>query len=198
MIDSIFAGLADDYFYYDTYLLVRYILFLSIMNFASGYYSFRAVKERKIYQLLRFGWKGWYRAVLGKSIGMTIVIAAVGFVISYGSYPTRETITAFLVFLPNIILFAGVQAAVILSKNQALTGYTLISVLQLVSLFFSRNLNGAWKLLLPGNWGCINRSNLIVENGFPFFAALLLEGIGILILWLSGWRWVRYQNRNNR
>ncbi len=197
-INSIFGGLSDNVFLYGSYDVLKYVLLLVVLDSISGYYSLKAVTEGKLFRLIRYGWRKWYQKIVKVNLVLTSMGALLLFLFSCGHFPETNLWAAFMVFLLNINLLATVQTTIILSSNRAVAGYAVVALIQLASLFFSQGLHGYWKILLPGNWGCINRSDVIVQDGFPLYPVIVMEVMGILVLYLFGWQVVKFLNRGQK
>lgn len=193
-IDSVFAGLGNNIFLYDTQSIFKYILFLVITDTVSGYCSFKSANSAKLFRLFRYGWKKWYCQIIKRSIGMSVIGISIIYVISYIAVPAKNKWLAFGVFLLHVIFLSSVQATVIIVCNRAIVVYATIILIQLSALFFSQYFAGGWRIILLGNWGCINRSDFILNNGFPLSVVIWIELLSTVFLYLFGWRMVRFFN----
>lgn len=195
MTDSIFGGLPDNIFLVSSFSLVRYVLFLGMFSGISGYVAVHMIQDRKLFEVFRFGWKDWYRRGLRKSL---LLISAVSFpflLISYWHHQEAAILYAFCIFLCHMLFTGAVQVTLILMKGNAWMPFSIIMVIQIASVLFSCLLPDGWKILLPGNWGCINRSSLVLEKGFSLPAVVIMEWTGLLCFWKMGWKLVRKSNR---
>ncbi len=195
MVDSIFGGLASPFFVHDSRSILRYLLFLVLMDGISGYGSFLAIRERKLYTLMRYGWKDWYAAILRRNIRNTTGAACLLFLVSAFPFTQISTGIAFLVFVLNINFLAILQTLLILSSNQAMTGYVVVLLIQLVSVFFSQFAGTFGMIVFPGNWGCLNRSDFIMTGGFPLLPVVVLELLLSFTGCIWGWKFVKCWNR---
>lgn len=195
-INSVFAGLNSNVSLYDTQSIFKYILFLTAIDSISGYCSFKLVNSAQLFRLFRCGWKKWYCEIMRKSTGISVAGISIVYLLSYMIAPEKEKWLAFSVFLLHIIFLSSVQAAAVMLCNQAAAVYAIIVLIQLSSIFFSQYFEGGWSILFPGNWGSINRSDFIVQNGFSLTIVIWIELLGTVFLHLFGWRMVKVFSRS--
>lgn len=190
-INSVFAGLSSNLSLYDTQSIFKYVLFLAAIDSISGYCSFKLVNSAKLFRLFRCGWKKWYCEIVRKSIGISVAGVTIVYLISYMIAPEKEKWLAFGVFLIHIIFLSSVQAAAVMLCDQAVVVYAVIILIQLSSIFFSQYFDGKWSIIFPGNWGSINRSDFIVQNGFSLTTVVWIELLSTVCFYLFGWNMVK-------
>lgn len=178
----------------------RYLFLLALLDCSSGQVISRRVGRSKTFYLPRQGYKHWCMSILCRScaavLGFLIVIFLVALVVN--DEPVGNLAAATGVLALNAVTLASVQAILIMLFDSSTAGFVPIILIQLFSLFLSRFLPGAWKLLLPGNWAMMVRTSFYMDEGFPLAGAISIELVLLLLVWLEGWRFIRWHSRKER
>lgn len=197
----LFAGLP---YYVDVlnvgnWKLVRYLLLLVLMNCAGGLPAARRILRPNVFVLHRTGWRSWFQQILCRSLGIVFSACLPLLAIDLLRYQEAKTLYAWLLFTLHMEMTAAVQALLMALYDNAVASVSAVTAVQLISLFSSNPIPGAWALLLPGNWGALARTAEfenpgaygIFHGGFPLWAAFALNAAVLLAICLFGWRPVR-------
>lgn len=192
------AGLPEDTSAWNSLLLMRYLLLLGLLDCASGQVAVRLAGQSKIFYLPRDGYRNWCRSILQRSCLHVLSLIGIALLLSLWQSPdtTWDVVIAAAILALNAVALAGIQTLMILLFG-SIAGFAPLILIQLLSLFASRYLPGAWKLLLPGNWGMAIRSTLATTDGYPLFWVIGVEILLLLLLWGEGWRLVRWHDRKD-
>lgn len=192
------AGLSEDTSAWTSLLLMRYLLLLGLLDSVSGQVAVRLAGQSKIFYLPRSGYRDWCRSVLQHSCVSVLPLICIALLLSLWQSPdpAQNVMIAAAILALNMITLAGLQTLLILLFG-GIAGFVPLILMQLLSLFASCRLPGAWKLLLPGNWGMAIRSTLATSDGCPMLWTIGIEVLLLLVLWAEGWRLVRWYNRKD-
>lgn len=192
------AGLPEDTSAWTSLLLMRYLLLLGLLDCVCGQVAVRLAGKSKTFYLPRSGYQKWYRFVLQCSCFpiLPLICAALLLSIWQSPDPMPNVVIAAAILALNAVTLAGIQTLMILLFG-GIAGFVPLILIQLLSLFFSYRLPGAWKLVLPGNWGMVMRSTLAATDGYPLFWVIGIEILLLLVLWTEGWRLVRWYDRKD-
>ena len=198
----LFGGLPYDISAVSAVRLLAYLLILLLGDGAGGVPAARMILRSQTFTLPRAGWKRWFRGVLLRCLLSAAVFCAALLLIGLCAAPTWKTVLAWLLYAEHILMLAALQALLIALFQNAFAGEVTVLFLQLVSLFFSVRLPGAFALLLPGNWGMLARSAEYeappplgeLHGGFPLWTAFAGNAAVLLMIVIFGWRLVRYRN----
>lgn len=138
---------------------MRYLLLLGLSDCVSGQVAVRLAEQSKIFYLPRSGYRDWCRFVLQRSCVSVLPLICIALLLSLWQSPdpAQNVVIAAAILALNMITLAGLQTLLILLFG-GIAGFVPLILMQLLSLFVSCSLPGAWKLLLPGNWGMAIRS----------------------------------------
>lgn len=192
------AGLPEDTSGWTSLILMRYLLRLILLDCVSGQVAVRLAGKSKIFYLPRRGYQDWCRSVLRRSCFPVMPLIFIALLLSLWQSPdpAQNVVIAAAILALNMITLAGLQTLLILLFGGA-AGFVPLILMQLLSLFASYSLPGAWKLLLPGNWGMAIRSTLATADGYPLLWTIGIEVLLLSVLWTEGWRLVRWYNRKD-
>lgn len=194
-LDFWFSGIPDEL---GPLLFVsRYLFFLMLFNCISGMVVCKIVENQKMFYLIRQGYKMWCLSVLSKSIFAVFTSFSVLVMFSIITHPDtiRTIIISSIVYVLNILTLTAAQSMLIMLSSSAMTGFFPVTMVQFISVFLSRHLPSAWKLILPGNWGMIIRSHVNNSNGFSLAWAIIIEISILFLILLGGWRIIRWHDR---
>ena len=184
--------------------LVRYLLLLVLMNGAGGLPAARRILRPNVFVLHRAGWRRWFRGILFRSLALVFAVSLPLLALGFARYPEGKTVFAWLLFTLHMQMMSAVQVLLIALYDNAIAAVAAVLSVQLISLFSSNPIPGAWALLLPGNWGALARSAEyenpgaygLFHGGFPLWSAFALNAAVLLPIVLFGWRAVRRKKRN--
>lgn len=192
---SILGGLPDDISVCASQTILKYLLLILYTDCISGFLIYQYSRDKPLLRLIRCNYKAWCQqmylrtgiisGILVGGLTVFIFLIEYDFVVLYCG----------IMFMIQAIFLNMIQAFCILYFKKAEAGFCVVISIQILSIFFSSTLPGQWKLVLPGNWGCFNRSNLMYAEGFSAGTAVLLEIIFILLFWFESWKLIRYKRQ---
>lgn len=192
------AGLPEDTSAWTSLLLMRYMLLLGLLDCVCGQAAIRLAGKSKTFYLPRSGYQKWCRSVLQRSCFpiLPLICTALFLSLWQSPDPMPNVVIAAAILALNAVTLAGIQTLMILLFG-GITGFVPLILIQLLSLFVSYRLPGAWKFVLPGNWGMVIRSTLAVADGCPLLWTIGIAMLLLLALWTEGWRLVRWYDRKD-
>lgn len=195
--DFCLAGLTEDTSLWLYQELMRYLLLISAMDALYGGVTAWTIVRSEVFYLPRCGYHRWCRRILLLNfmvmLGYTVPVTLLTALFHGGFYP--ELAAASGLFFLNGLTLVWIQALFLLLFDKIATGFFLLLLIQLASLYFSSHLTGNLKLILPGNWAMATRSTLASPDGFTTASAVIIEFILLALIWHGGWRLVRRHKR---
>lgn len=185
------GGLPEEITLCSSRTVLAYLLLLLIVFCIPGFTIYHEIKYQKTFRLIRSNIRVWCRWVYRRTAIISVLITGLVTMIQYILYADMTVFFCGLLLILHTVSLNMIQSFCMLCYGKGETGFALVMSIELISIFCSSGLKGNLGLILPGNWGCYNRCNRMVEEGFDILPVVFIELIIIMVLYVCSYKVIR-------